>query len=537
MSAPLRRPSTNRRSLKSGADHELLADPSSNARPHASAASPPKIIHTPATPLKGGGPASPSEPAKGRLTHNWKNSSLDSGYRYRGAAMGVVNEEGKTGPEPAKSIGVKGKEKMTELLPRTGLKKMSNTTRATKHGSFDFERPGWGALMMQRTGSGGTTGTTTSGLSRENMQKERESAFGPGLAGVGTLQRDVSVKRGRDREEQVKARERAKRLEQYIEKDKIASAQKTPQGSSSAHSDHPGASTSTNGTGHTGKSSSMSKATGKKSFFGSSKNGAARMATQHGLFSFEHPVSSTRSTGSTGTNPEVPASGGGRAEQEKERLREERERQRDRERKAPQRGDRPPVPVPSVGHRSGTKGRSLDLGLGLAWAPTKMREDALMPSSAFFNRSLSNTSSGRTASASTGRSASSSTTGHGSGRSRRIHLQDSEPDVERSKLGRDVAEVFRSALDADGYTSFKTCKYPFSLPFFLTPPRFPFDFKYGANRDIPDVHQFDAHEIPFDGPTGIIPRVERLLSTAPGLSEEGKRQLLDNFVRVILQHA
>jgi hypothetical protein len=60
---------------------------------------------------------------------------------------------------------------------------------------------------------------------------------------------------------------------------------------------------------------------------------------------------------------------------------------------------------------------------------------------------------------------------------------------------------------------------------------------YGANRDSPDVHQFDAHEIPFDGPTGIIPQVERLLSTAPGLSEEGKKKLLDNFVRVILQHA
>lgn len=388
--------------------------------------------------------------------------------------MGVVNEESKTGPELAKSISVKGKEKMTEFSPRTGLKKMSNTTRATKHGSFDFERPGWGALMMQRTGSGGTTGTTTSGWSRENTQKERESAFGPGLAGVGTLQRDVSVKRGRDREEQVKARERAKRLEQYIEKDKIASAQKTPQGSS-AHSDHPGTSTSTNGTGHTGKSSSMSKATGKKSFFGSSKSGAARMATQHGLFSFEPPVSPTRSTSSTGTNPEVSASRGGRAEQEKERLREERERQRDRERKAPKRGDRPPVPVPNVGHRSGTKGRSLDLGLGLAWAPTKMREDALLPSSAFFNRSLSNTSSGRTAS--TGRSASSSTTGHGSGRSRRIHLQDSEPEVERSKLGRDVAELFRNALDPDGYTSFKTCKCPFLFSFFLTPPRFSFDFR------------------------------------------------------------
>ena len=51
-----------------------------------------------------------------------------------------------------------------------------------------------------------------------------------------------------------------------------------------------------------------------------------------------------------------------------------------------------------------------------------------------------------------------------------------------------------------------------------------------------DVHRFDAHDIPFDGPTGIVARVERLLMVAPGLDENGKRQLLDDFVRVILQN-
>ncbi|KAJ7771783.1 hypothetical protein B0H16DRAFT_195757 [Mycena metata] len=123
----------------------------------------------------------------------------------------------------------------------------------------------------------------------------------------------------------------------------------------------------------------------------------------------------------------------------------------------------------SAGHRSGTKGRSLDLGLGLAWAPTKVREDAVMPESSF----------GRTLSAS-----------------------------RREQQGKEVAEVFRTALNEDGYRSFK---------------------KY--------VHRFDAHEIPFDGPTGIVTRVERLLRKAQHLTDDEREKLLDAFVKLILQTA
>ena len=57
------------------------------------------------------------------------------------------------------------------------------------------------------------------------------------------------------------------------------------------------------------------------------------------------------------------------------------------------------------------------------------------------------------------------------------------------------------------------------------------------SRFLPDVHQFDAHEIPFDGPTGIITLVERLLVSAPNMGADGKRKLLDKFVRIILQQA
>lgn len=38
------------------------------------------------------------------------------------------------------------------------------------------------------------------------------------------------------------------------------------------------------------------------------------------------------------------------------------------------------TPQPAVAGRRGTKVRSLDLGIGLSWAPTKLREDALIPS-------------------------------------------------------------------------------------------------------------------------------------------------------------
>ena len=52
-----------------------------------------------------------------------------------------------------------------------------------------------------------------------------------------------------------------------------------------------------------------------------------------------------------------------------------------------------------------------------------------------------------------------------------------------------------------------------------------------------DAHQFDANQMPFDGPTGIVSLVEHLLASAPHLGDEGKRALLDKFVRIILQQA
>lgn len=54
-----------------------------------------------------------------------------------------------------------------------------------------------------------------------------------------------------------------------------------------------------------------------------------------------------------------------------------------------------------------------------------------------------------------------------------------------------------------------------------------------------DVRHFNAKNIPFDGPSGLITRVEKLLSAAPppGLKAHERQELLDRFIQVVLQNA
>jgi hypothetical protein len=100
----------------------------------------------------------------------------------------------------------------------------------------------------------------------------------------------------------------------------------------------------------------------------------------------------------------------------------------------------------------------------------------------------------------------------------------------REQQGKEVAEVFRNALDEDGYRSFKKCEL--SLPVGVVREGWLLMF-----YSVADVHRFDAHEIPFDGPTGIVTRVERLLRKAQHLADDQRRELLDSFVKLILQTA
>lgn len=359
----------------------------------------------------------------------------------------------------------KGKERdLGGAAPASGTSRMKTTHgrgtagRSTKHGSFDFERPGWSvAGAIKRSGSGGTTGsgvseagTGTSGWSRTTngfLSGLRESAMGPGLAGVGTLQRDQSLKRAKERDEMIKrAREdeRKRREQENAEKERSQPHRSASRGTPQPDTDEYGGGTSTS---TNGKSSSLGRKRGALL-----RDGSLRSKQRtHGRFAFEPPVSSkTRSNKSTSTGGGVDAqlsiswAGGAELQKENTRLKGELERERNREKDRkhhPQR-DRAPVPVPniSVGHRSGAKGRSLDLGLGLAWAPTKLKEEALLPSSGFFARSVSGASSQP----------------HGVDRSV-SESSNASGEKEKSKVGREVNDVFKNALDDEGYAAFKKC--------------------------------------------------------------------------------
>ncbi|OCH92143.1 hypothetical protein OBBRIDRAFT_727399 [Obba rivulosa] len=136
--------------------------------------------------------------------------------------------------------------------------------------------------------------------------------------------------------------------------------------------------------------------------------------------------------------------------------------------------------------RATGKGRSLDLGLGLSWAPSRVREDAIL-------LGVSGSSGGTTGAT-------------------RVRARWRGADVdEEGRLGlgtaSDVAEAFREALGDAAYGTFKTF-----------------------------VHRFDARAIPLDGPYGLLTHVRRLLDSAPGMDARYKQRLLDRFVRVVQEN-
>ncbi|KAH7930714.1 hypothetical protein BV22DRAFT_49757 [Leucogyrophana mollusca] len=75
-----------------------------------------------------------------------------------------------------------------------------------------------------------------------------------------------------------------------------------------------------------------------------------------------------------------------------------------------------------------------------------------------------------------------------------------------SRRGRDVTKVFENVLSEASFEAFK---------------------KY--------VHHFDAHTIPLDGPSGLLSRVEKLLSGA-GVGEREKAELLGEFATFVEGH-
>ncbi len=503
VSAPLKRVSSYRRNIN---DNNPDLTPIQNLDGDL-----PKIVHTPATPLKGGD-------VKSRVAHHAVKGSLDSGLRYRTGgvfmATGIDEEgrhetmkkkprEGETGSPALPPLPTIPRSGPGSVMAAPGPIRLSNSARSTKHGSFDFERPGWnGALMMRRSGSGGTNGngngSVLSGVNGNGSGSGLwEKEFGPGMAGVGTLQREQSMRRVQDRERERVKEERhnkgvgVERGRGIRVKEKVTRSQYR-----TTDSDQMQASTSTTGTGTgttnergQGKTSSLSKATGKR--YAGSGGGGPHL----GLFSFEPAVSVLNScSGGAGTSSKD--KGSVEVRKEYERVERERERQKEMKRRGVKvgGGDRPPVPVPVpvslpgpltlpfggssgsgggrggsrptgstsvvAGHRSGTKGRSLDLGLGLAWASSKVPEEALLPSSTFMARTSSSghghgrmnvagSLNGHSVTGSSGKSGDGDLSGD----------VDEQRERERSKLGKEVADVFKSVLDEEGYKLFKRCMF------------------------------------------------------------------------------
>jgi len=376
--------------------------------------------------------------------------------------MDVVDEEGRLSRESkdlqiaavSRHQSLKGKEKELFDNPasRKSFFKTSKSALNRKHGSFDFERPGLGAIVLQRSPSNGTSTTVTSGWSRSGETLPvRESALGPGLAGVGTMQKDTSVKRGKEREEMAKEFEKQARAKKNVVMED--SEPRPPQMNSlpalSSNGQQTPFSTTT-----LGKSPSFTRASARRIFQSGSRN-----ITQHGLLPFESPITSlARSTAAAGAAKEVSEpwdrrTGQGK-EQEKERL-VLKIKDQPTERKGSQSPKRSQLPVSTSKYTtlaanvvSGVKGRSLDLNLGLSWAPSRVREDVLLKSSSLFNRTINASSSSR--------SLSSSAHDNGTTGSKSDDMASA-----KLRLGREIGEEFKEVLGKARYIRFKMCKFYF----------------------------------------------------------------------------
>ena len=329
-------------------------------------------------------------------------TNTDPGYRYH-QPMAIVAEEPSTGKESAG--GSASRLSPPSLLPvpsshrAIGSSSSTSAMKRTKHGSLDLHP----RAVADRNGDGGSG-----------------NGDGKSAGGAGSLHVQYAMDR-------------------KMSRGGTSPSPHSHENSASSHSDH--------------KTSSWGRSTGKRGSAGI----AHLAATSHGPFSFEPPVPSP-----TGSSASGVAAGGLTAKEtakmealkEKHRQEREREAQRERERQRellreqerdkrrreqaldqrrihvrPEKGYTSMPSSPTLGFRSGTKGKELELDLGLSWAPTKIRQDALLP--------------GLTMRRTT--SQASSTGGIG-------------VDVERLKIGKDIAESFRTALDDKAYAAFKKCK-------------------------------------------------------------------------------
>ncbi|TBU39025.1 hypothetical protein BD309DRAFT_873161 [Dichomitus squalens] len=377
--------------------------------------------------------------------------------------------------------------------PRSGAE--ASRTKRNKHGSFDFERP-VSAGAGPASGSSGVMSIKTALQSMGIGEQERQLA----------LQRSHSARAvpRRPREEPVEhgfapaslpstrgVLDKGKKPATDVHFANPPSRRSTDRsGSAGQHSQpashssqshphsrghgghHPPQPASTSSHGHRRDpvpASPMSTASGDSS--GHNRDGSwGRSAgkrvgrASHGPFKFE---------------PAVPPIPGSPADNER----------RSAARSAPRAASPSPLTVSeAMSHskqaRLAGKGRSLDLGLGLTWAPSRVREEAVL----------------RVGGPRTGMSATTSSAARARSRWRGA---DEEGRLTAGAAS-DVAEAFKEALGDAAYGTFKNY-----------------------------VHRFDANAIPLDGPYGLLVHVERLLDNSPGVDQLRKRVLLERFLRVV----
>jgi hypothetical protein len=315
--------------------------------------------------------------------------------------------------------------------------------RQAKHGSFDFERRGWGLNSIHRSPSGASASTS---MSAEHSRENGEGVGSTSKAANGRPKSPVQVSKPSDRLNHPYAYKTPSspssknRAIAPSSKPTKPDDQPTPSAVAHGRSQSAGVAETAIGTStNAGLSSSLGRSTGKK--FG---GGIARLVgLTHGPFSFEKPVPSppshqtfnskygihNDSAKSYQTPREAPNDQGAPDGEQKQGRRRAKE-----SRTTDEMGSTPPVVKlnrpNSLGYRSGTKGRSLDLGLGLAWAPRKIKEEALLPSTNLTFTKYTTSRNGATLPA----------------------------EADRTKAGKELAQIFRSALDDDAYASFKKCK-------------------------------------------------------------------------------
>ncbi|KAL0573122.1 hypothetical protein V5O48_008844 [Marasmius crinis-equi] len=440
--------------------------------------------------------SSRSAPTSPRMSH--RKDSIDSTHRYR--PLVIVNEE-KERESLDYSPSPKGKGKELDQSPSSRADKNNgsdtldsrnaNATavrsrnggqqsmrppkqvsiRGTKHGSFDFERPSWavGGLLSRSMSGNGHSRSPARSPAKSPEEKPRNGVASNGRGGAKSERKENG---GTPPSSSLEAwrRQRTHRT--------------PPPKTAPLHEDDTPTPTPTKG-----QSSSLGKSSGKR-MLGSGVTRLAGLA--HGPFSFEPAVPSP-------TFSHTSASTAGHSEADNGRKDGRDRRKRDRE--VAKEGDlsrststkskatEPDSILSSTSGGGGSsraagRGRSLDLGLGLSWAPTRVREDALLPAGKFMSRKSPSAPSRKGVA------------------TRHVEFED-----ERTKVGQEIAEVFKRVLDEDAFIAFKHY-----------------------------VHQFDSHEIPFDGPTGIIARTERLLGKASSLGPEDQQNLVNKLIRVILHN-